>query len=75
MNGRCFTCKHWDRLDAEGHGVGNCLLAQNENGWSAPEGKRTLAFATPSGPSDRWANLRTQPNFGCVQWQQGGDER
>jgi hypothetical protein len=69
MTGLCCRCRHWDRLDAEGLGVGNCLLAQNVNGWSAPEGKRTLAFATGEHPSGKWANLRAMPNFGCVQWE------
>lgn len=66
---RCATCKHWDRLDADGLGIGNCLMAQNEDGWNAPHGRQTLAFATGENPSGRWANLRAEPTFGCVQWQ------
>lgn len=66
--GRCRTCEHWENLDAEGRGVGNCALVQNEDGWNPPKGKRTLAFATGEAPSGTWANLRAMPEFGCVQW-------
>ncbi len=65
----CRDCKQWVPLDADGLGIGNCQLAQNVDGWGGPRGKRTLAFATGEDPHGRWANLRTLPTFGCVQWE------
>jgi hypothetical protein len=65
----CRNCKHWERRDAEGLGFGVCLLAQNRNGWNPPD-HETLAFVTAENPRDTFSNLRCDPNFGCVQWEE-----
>lgn len=77
---RCETCRHWDRKrfahyepydkDEPDAGWGSCILADSTN--SDPEHPSTLALALDL--ESCVVQLRTAPNFGCVQWQAKEEE-
>jgi len=80
MMGKCKTCKHWVKPESdygEVPGTGNCKAVVqfwNATEWNAPdyeertlkpEYSTTLAFVQDG--SDYYAELKTLPDFGCVQ--------
>ena len=76
---RCKTCKHWEKPEndyGEVPGTGKCkvvLQFWNATEWTDDYDKRTLkpeyvgrlAFVQDS--SNYYAELKTLPDFGCVQ--------
>lgn len=81
MNGRCESCKHWDRADEyeTGHGLGfgrckNVPMFWDATEWDDTRDGRRLkaefkdvkAFAQDG--SDYAAELITAPGFGCIAY-------
>jgi len=76
---RCKTCKHWEKPDSdhgEVPGTGKCKAvvqywyatdwnAYGDNRALKPEYAGKLAFVQDG--SDYYAELKTLPDFGCVQ--------
>lgn len=67
MDGRCATCRRWDRFDDFG---GRCMLTlSDENGDAVHTESLAVALHSPEWGPDEAAFLRTDPDFGCVQWE------
>ena len=76
---QCKTCKHWSQPDndyGEVPGAGNCkavIQFWNATEWTGDYAKRTLKpeyvgkLAFVQDGSDYYAELKTLPDFGCVQ--------
>lgn len=81
MNGRCVSCKHWDRSKEyeAGHSQGLGLCANAKMLWESTEWEEKSddrvfkESAEGSGAfvqdgSDYWAKLLTRPTFGCTDY-------
>lgn len=76
---RCKTCKYWQKPDSdygEVPGTGKCTAVVqfwNATEWDEDYDKRTLKseyanrLAFVQDGSDYYAELKTLPDFGCVQ--------
>ena len=63
----CKTCKHWKGMypGVAPNEIGICDLTHSSN--AVPVTPGTLAFAIDC--EGYGAELRTKPDFGCVQWE------
>lgn len=65
MSGCCKDCEHWDRRYPS---IGYCELAFSDKGGAFPGNRdsRAVAIADDGG----YAELKTDPYFGCNQFQE-----
>lgn len=72
-DGRCETCKWWDRSrETQDPTESPCLLTETDaRGKPLYMTSSAVAEAVHAGP----AILRTTPDFGCVQWVKRADAR
>ena len=78
---RCKNCKYWEKPESdygEVPGTGKCnavLQFWNATQWTDDYDKRTLKpeaigrLAFVKDGSDYYAELKTMPDFGCVQYE------